>query len=63
MASSPGEPKKADPASQDRHPAPAQTDNRGRHPEKQRTDDAPAGEEMTGEGSPGLTITGGGGHA
>lgn len=27
------------------------------------TNDAPAGEEMSGEASPGLTISGGGGHA
>jgi hypothetical protein len=25
--------------------------------------DAPAGEELSGEGTPGLTLTGGGGHA
>jgi hypothetical protein len=31
--------------------------------DKDGGDEAPAGEDMSGEGSPGLTISGGGGHA
>ena len=41
-------------------------DPRDRNPDKKlpgKPSDPPAGEDMAGEGTPGLTLTGGGGHA
>ncbi|MFL4977319.1 MAG: hypothetical protein ACJ8FV_02490 [Xanthobacteraceae bacterium] len=42
---------------------PAKTQSDLRKDGKERRQEPPAGEEITGEGSPGLTITGGSGHA
>jgi hypothetical protein len=45
----------------DRKPAPAEQPARKTTPDEDK--EVPAGEDITGEGSPGLTISGGGGHA
>lgn len=53
---------KADITDRDAQPG-GKPDERRRGPDNRRRQQTSGGEDMSGEGSPGLTITGGGGHA